>query len=154
MILYLRPAQPTDAGKLGAMITEAVAANSWKPVLHTGAEDIGHAGRLIDRGWVTVACDENGRVLGFIARNGDVVQSLYVARHGQGMGVGKALLDAAKAVQPRLTLWTFEANTGAQRFYEREGFTVAERTDGRENEEGLPDIRYVWQARQTEEAPS
>ncbi len=153
-MIRLRPARSTDAGKLGQMITEAVAANAWKPLLHTGAEDIAHAGRMIDRGWVTVACDPVDRVLGFIAREGEVVHSLYVTRPAQGRGVGKALLDDAKAASPHLSLWTFEANTAAQRFYEREGFAVTERTDGQGNEEGLPDLRYVWHAHSPEEAPA
>jgi len=41
-------------------------------------------------------------------------------------------------------LWTFVSNVRAQRFYERHGFTVAERTDGSGNEEKAPDLRYVW----------
>ena len=44
-----------------------------------------------------------------------------------------------------LRLWTFESNLGAQRFYERHGFRPIERTAG-DNEEGAPDILYVWGA--------
>ena len=36
------------------------------------------------------------------------------------------------------------ANTDARRFYEREGFVEAKRSDG-DNEEKLPDILYAWQ---------
>ena len=42
-----------------------------------------------------------------------------------------------------LDLWTFESNVGAQRFYERAGFVVVDRTDG-DNEEQAPDRRYRW----------
>lgn len=143
--ICLRPARSTDAGKLGAMITHAVEAHAWKPKLHTGAEDIAHAGHLIDRGWVTVATDDRDRVLGFIARDDHLIHSLYVHREAQRLGVGKALLNDAKARTERLDLWTFEANKGAQRFYRREGFAEVQRTAG-ENEEGLPDIRFVWTA--------
>ena len=38
-------------------------------------------------------------------------------------------------------------NTGARRFYERHGFVEAGRTDGRGNEEGVPDVLYVFSAR-------
>ncbi|WGW03689.1 GNAT family N-acetyltransferase [Tropicibacter oceani] len=141
----LRPARSTDAGKLGAMMSEAVAGFDWKPMLHSGAEDIAHAGKLIDRGWVTVAAQDR-TLLGFIARDDEYVHALHVAANAQGGGVGKALIDHAKAQCRRLELWTFAANTGAQRFYEREGFAVLERTDGASNEEGLPDIRYRWPA--------
>ena len=51
----LRPARSTDAGAVGAILSEFAATTEWMPKLHTGAEDIAHAGALIDRGWVTVA---------------------------------------------------------------------------------------------------
>lgn len=143
MTRALRPARSTDAGKLGAMIGAAVAAHTWKPQLHSGAEDIAHAANLIERGWVTV-CEVGGEVAGFIARDGADVQSLFVGTAHQGCGIGTALLEHAKRSHPHLSLWTFEANTGAQRFYLRHGFSEAKRTDGAGNDEGLPDIRYEW----------
>ncbi|MCF8469656.1 MAG: hypothetical protein K9G30_02600 [Parvibaculum sp.] len=42
------------------------------------------------------------------------------------------------------SLWTFQANLGARRFYERHGLNEARRTGGTENEEKLPDILYEW----------
>jgi GNAT superfamily N-acetyltransferase len=144
-MFQLRAARSTDAGKLGAMISDAVTANTWKPRLHSGAQDIAHMGDLIDRGWVTV-CEQGGQVAGFLARDRSAVQSLYVQRGAQGLGIGALLLNDAKAASGRLELWTFQANVGAQRFYLRHGFAEVERTDGSGNEEGLPDIRYVWVA--------
>ena len=41
-----------------------------------------------------------------------------------------------------LQLWTFQVNDRARRFYERNGFTIAEMTDGAGNQEREPDIRY------------
>ena len=58
---------------------------------------------------------------------------------------GARLVDVAKRRRPDgLQLWTFASNAGAQRFYERHGFVARERTDGSENEEGAPAIRYRW----------
>jgi len=34
---------------------------------------------------------------------------------------------------------------GARRFYERHGFRAIHLTDGRDNEEKMPDVRYRWQ---------
>ena len=141
----LRPARPLDAGALGAMLTEAVSAHSWKPRLHSATEDIGHVGRMIDRGWITVASDAENRPLGFLARDGNYVHALYVAGTARSSGVGQRLMTQAKGARDRLELWTFEANLAAHRFYERQGFDIVERTDGRTNEERLPDIRYVWE---------
>lgn len=142
--MILRPARSTDAGKLGAMITQAVAARDWKPLLHTGAEDIAHMGRLIDYGWVMVA--EDTRVLGFLARDEDYIHALFVDETAQNQGVGSALLQDAMSKRSKLDLWTFVENTGAQRFYERHGFSETHRTDGSRNEEQLPDIHFQWEA--------
>ena len=55
------------------------------------------------------------------------------------------VVELAKRARPDgLQLWTFASNVGAQRFYERHGFVAIRRTDGRDNEEGAPDILYVW----------
>ncbi|SDI39914.1 GNAT family N-acetyltransferase [Alloyangia pacifica] len=142
----LRPARSTDAGSLGEMITRAVEARDWKPVLHSAAEDIAHAGTMIERGWVTVAEDGPGAVVGFLAREGSYVHALFVAPGAQGRGVGRTLLEDAQRRAARLELWTFVANARARRFYERAGFAVTRRGDGSANEEGLPDLFYVWEA--------
>lgn len=153
MTVALRPARPLDAGTLGALITQAVAAHEWKPNLHSAAEDIAHAGTLIERGWVTVACDDTDHPLGFIAREDAYVHALFIAEGTRGRGVGRALLADAKRASARLELWTFQDNQGAQRFYERQGFEMTERTDGAGNEEGLPDVHYVWQRKARPKAP-
>jgi len=153
----LRPARSTDAGKLGDILGAAIRGFDWKPVLHSGAEDIAHCGRMIDRGWVTVAVDDETRaVLGFIAREDTRVHALFVAEAARGQGIGAALLQDAMDRSEELTLWTFEANDGARRFYDRFGFAESARGDGSANEERLPDVQLRWtapKAPQTPEAP-
>ncbi|MEM9967874.1 MAG: GNAT family N-acetyltransferase [Pseudomonadota bacterium] len=81
-------------------------------------------------------------VVGFLSLNqSSVVTALYTSKPGQGFG--KRLLDYAKQQRDTLELWSFVANTEAQRFYQREGFVEMRRTKG-DNEEGLPDILYRW----------
>ncbi|PAU45909.1 GNAT family N-acetyltransferase [Streptomyces albireticuli] len=73
------------------------------------------------------------------------VDQLYLAPAWRGRGLGDRFLSLAKERFPAgLELWTFQINTPAHRFYERHGFTAAERTDGSGNEEREPDVRYVW----------
>jgi ribosomal protein S18 acetylase RimI-like enzyme len=98
---------------------------------------------MIARGWVSVV-EENGTVVGFAACDGQDLNALYVARQARGRGVGSRLLRTLMSGRKALELWTFEANTGAQRFYARHGFVEVARTDGARNDEQLPDIRYVW----------
>jgi chorismate mutase/ribosomal protein S18 acetylase RimI-like enzyme len=73
------------------------------------------------------------------------VHSLYVDPALTGQGIGTTMLDLAKTLRPDgLGLWVFETNTGAQRFYARQGFGEVRRTDGADNEEREPDIEMAW----------
>ncbi len=143
-MMVLRAARSTDAGAVGGILTEFAATTEWMPKLHSGAEDIAHAGAMIKRGWVTVA-EANGEVIGFAACDGADLDALYVADAMRGQGVGTALLQHMMVQHDRLALWTFQTNQGAQRFYLRHGFTEVQRTDGATTDEKLPDVRFEWQ---------
>ena len=91
--------------------------------------------------------DADGRPLAVLVLKDDWVDQLYVDPAATGRELGSRLIELAKSRRPAgLQLWTFASNTGAQRFYLRHGFTVAEATDGSGNEEKAPDIRFVWPA--------
>ncbi|KIN70936.1 Acetyltransferase, GNAT family protein [Sulfitobacter noctilucae] len=143
-MIHLRKARSTDAGKIGAILTEFTATTDWMPKLHTGAEDVAHAGRLIDSGAVIVA-EQGGLVVGFAACADGDLDALYVAAAARGQGIGQMMLAHLMSQHDRLALWTFQANSDAQRFYMRHGFVEGERTDGARNDEKLPDVRYEWQ---------
>ncbi|KZE69185.1 GNAT family acetyltransferase [Fictibacillus phosphorivorans] len=82
-------------------------------------------------------------VIGMIAYNETQINQLYIHIGYQNKGVGNTLLERAKKNSTgRLTLYTFEVNKNAQRFYEKNGFSVIGR--GHENEENLPDLLYEW----------
>jgi len=64
------------------------------------------------------------KVVGVIAYNKREISQLYIHIDYQGMGIGQILLDKAKAQSSgRLTLYTFEVNEKAQRFYENMDLT-------------------------------
>ena len=144
----LRLATSLDAGAVGAILSEFVDTTPWMPRIHTRAEDLAHAARMIEFGWVTVA-QHGDQVVGFMARDSVELNALYVAQIAQNDGVGAALLAQAQAAVEHLDLWTFQANTGAQRFYLRHGFSEVLRTDGANNDEKLPDIQLVWHRKDT-----
>ena len=84
-------------------------------------------------------------MVALLVLRGDWIDQLYVDPDLTGRGIGAELLGLAKRERPRgLRLWTFVSNRGAQRFYERHGFSEIERTDGSGNEEQAPAIQYVW----------
>ena len=92
--------------------------------------------------WVAV---DDERIVGVMSLKPGWVEQLYIATDAQGQGIGRRLLDLAKERSDgELQLWTFQVNARARRFYERNGFTIAEMTDGSGNEEREPDVRYVW----------
>jgi ribosomal protein S18 acetylase RimI-like enzyme len=83
------------------------------------------------------------KVVGMIAYNEREISQLYIHIDYQGLRIGQTLLDKAKEQSSgRLTLYTFEVNKNAQRFYEKNGFKIIGRGVG--NEENLPDIQYEW----------
>ena len=84
-------------------------------------------------------------IVGFIAASREFIAQLYLAAPYQRKGIGGALLSWAKQQSSgRLCLYTFQSNTGAQRFYEAHGFGIIER--GFEPEWQLQDIKYEWRA--------
>nr|WP_254436209.1 GNAT family N-acetyltransferase [Ruegeria arenilitoris] len=122
--------------------------NDWMPELHSRAETIAFCGWMIDQNWVTVAETDAG-VVGFLALKGTEIHSLYLTPAVCGRGIGQCLLEQAKSDQAELSLYAFQANRGACRFYERNGFAEVARSDGSGNDENLPDIKYVWHRERT-----
>ncbi|MFJ5733973.1 GNAT family N-acetyltransferase [Streptomyces microflavus] len=95
--------------------------------------------------WVAVA---GNTVVGLLVLNGRDLKQLYLDPSWRGRGLGDRFVTLAKQRRPDgLSLSTFQVNGPARRFYERHGFTEAERTDGQGNDEREPDIRYVWAPR-------
>ena len=140
---HIADAETSDVPVLARLIADWVRETDWMPVLHSQEEDEGFVAGLLRTHVVRVARWGMDRV-GFLARQGGRVQALHVAQSAREMGIGRALLDEVKAVEPEVSLWTFQANTRAIAFYLREGFAEAERTDGHGNDEKLPDIRMIW----------
>ncbi|WP_329623594.1 GNAT family N-acetyltransferase [Streptomyces sp. NBC_01255] len=92
--------------------------------------------------WVATV---EGSVVAMMVLDDEDLDQLYIDTQWRGRGIGDRLVEVAKQSRPTgLTLWTFQVNAPACRFYERHGFVEAERTDGRRNEEREPDVRYVW----------
>lgn len=142
--VILRRARASDAKCAGGLMTQFTANTPWLPQVHSQAAHVEFAATMIGRGWVTVA-EHKRQVVGFIARDQGTVHALYVSHEARGRGIGTALLRAQQANCDRLELWAFETNTGARAFYRRHGFAETERGCGAGNDEGLPDIRLIWE---------
>ena len=145
----LRPAMANDAAACAAILSEWVAETPWFPKLHSPAGDLAFVTRRITSPEFDVAVagtkSLSEQPAGFLILEEDYVACLYVATANRGQGIGRRLLDHAKAARPDgLCLWTFQANTGARRFYSREGMVADRFTGGQDNDEGLPDVLFRW----------
>ncbi|MGW5368089.1 GNAT family N-acetyltransferase [Streptomyces sp. NPDC004009] len=95
--------------------------------------------------WVADAAEGGRGIVGVMVLDGTSLSQLYLDPGWRGRGVGDRFVALAKERSPQgLTLWTFQVNKPAHRFYERHGFVAAEHTDGSGNEEREPDVRYKW----------
>ena len=157
MPLWMRPAEPGDAAAVAQLL------------IHSRRIDMPHApsahpdeevrrwvrDELLPGGGVTLAVQlpDSARsgapdtVLGVMATrldgDGAWITQMHVAPGHTGHGIGTRLLQQALRTLPRpVRLYTFQASTGARRFYERHGFVAIEFGDGSGNEEGCPDVLY------------
>ena len=139
----IRRATSEDVDAVAELYDRSFRTLTFLPVLHTVDEHRVWFGKQFaeHEPWVW---DEDG-VRGFIVLTDDELLYLYLDLRWTGRGIGSALLDHAKARRPGgFTLWTFQQNDGARRFYERHGLRAIEFTDGSGNEEKTPDVKYEW----------
>ena len=144
--LRCQRARLDDAGGITAVYSPSFRLLTFLPVLHTVEEDRRFIENVILKECeVNVAEDEAG-IVSFLARDGEEVRLLYSHPDVIGSGAGSLLLDAAKiSGVAALELWCFQANQRARRFYEERGFRAVRFTDGQDNEEKVPDVRYRWE---------
>jgi ribosomal protein S18 acetylase RimI-like enzyme len=87
----------------------------------------------------------NGQeLIGFIAFREAWIDQLYILPTWQGRYIGTTLLNVAQSGFDHLSLWTFQCNQSARKFYEKHGFRLVAETDGSRNEENEPDVMYSW----------
>lgn len=144
--LVVRRAAPADASDISGVWLRSFAA-ALPSVTRPHSEQRVHA-------WIrdivlptqeTWVATVEETVVGMMVIEGGDIDQLYLDPDHRGCGIGDRLLDLAKSRRPGgLSLWTFQVNGPARRFYERHGFVPVEKTDGRGNEENEPDVRYSW----------
>lgn len=145
--MIARRAAPADAQDAARAFSASFASMDFVPKLHDADEDREFVRGLIADKEVWVA-EDGGRVIGLACWHEGWLEQLYVDPAHHGRGAGAMLLQRAMREHGEgLQLWTFQANAGARRFYERHGFVAVEFTDGAHNEEKTPDVRYEWRPR-------
>jgi putative acetyltransferase len=141
----LREASDSDGQEIASLFRLTRRENlPYLPELHSSEEDLEYFKKIIEDQSVIVS-QIGEEVVGFCAYKDNWLNHLYIIPKHQHRGIGKSLLDQAKADNNKLNLWVFQRNTNAIDFYEKNGFELLELTDGLNNEENEPDAHYVWQ---------
>lgn len=141
--MNIRPMRAADAAEVARFYQDI--RRDTVPVIHS-VEDIENwlVEARIPRG-SSYVLEQEGQLLGWVDVVPGELDQLYLRRGSTGQGLGKLLLDFAKRQSPDgLELYTFQVNSGARRFYAREGFVEIEWGDGSQNEEGQPDVKMSW----------
>jgi ribosomal protein S18 acetylase RimI-like enzyme len=161
MPIPIRPARHSDAEAIANIHFSTRQSsphmpNSIHPLGAVRAWIEGHLGAAAGPGTDTtssasniwVATTPDGKeVTGYLRMSGDGLwlDDLFVDTDSQQKGIGSALLAKAKELQPKgFSLWVFESNEPARSFYRERGLVEREWTDGKGNEEGVPDLRMEW----------
>lgn len=114
--VVLRPAVTPDADNIAKVMRASLDSLPWMPLLHTPEADRGFVrSHLLPNQTVTVA-EAEGRIVGFIAVEGEWIEQLYLDPDWTGRGIGSRLLALAAANMPVSRLHCFQANDGARRF--------------------------------------
>ena len=141
----IRPAVAADAEAVADVYLASFAATYTFPLVHTDDQVRSWLAGIVagePRTWVAEA---DGQVVAMMVLDDAGIDQLYVAPAWIGRGVGSRLVAVAKEQRPGgLSLYTFQVNERARRFYERHGFVATWFGDGSANEERQLDVRYEW----------
>jgi GNAT superfamily N-acetyltransferase len=152
MKAWLRPTTVNDSRQVANVyLRSRKAFIAFAPAAHSDDEvRKWMANVLIPAGGVMVAVQgPEESVVGMMAlsrrKGAGWIEHLYLEPGVVGLGLGTRFIECAKkTLGSPIRLYTFRANSGARRFYERHGFQCVELTDGAGNEEHCPDMLYEW----------
>ena len=132
-----------NAAEISQILEDWAASNREIPLVHNVEERADYGRWLLEHTRVTMIHNSSG-VVGFLALEKHIIQGLYIKKDFQGFGFGQAAIKFAQKQFEELRLWVFQSNIGAQKFYQRLGFQIVEKSDGEDNDYRLPDIFYCW----------
>jgi GNAT superfamily N-acetyltransferase len=144
--MRLRRGEERDADELARIQRACYSRMTYLPPIPSPDEYRRFAAAiLLPNQEVWIAEDEDGGVVGWFSLTERSLEHIYVDPERQNAGLGTEMLQAVMERMPKgFSLWTFQKNEGARRFYERHGLDAVEFTDGRDNMEREPDVRYEW----------
>jgi GNAT superfamily N-acetyltransferase len=146
MPFRLRHATDEDAIAIADLFFASYRLLTFVPMLHTIEEYRWFVARVMLKECAVAVVEDDTGIVAFLARQGEEVRQLYTRPDRIGLGAGTQLIEATKSSGvAALELWCFQVNARARRFYEARRFRAIRFTDGADNEERTPDVRYRWQ---------
>lgn len=143
--MEIRRAMPAESDSLAELwLRSRRASRSIPPTIHTDEEVHQWFEEVVLPNCEVWIATDNGEAIGLMVLDEESVDQLYVDPTETGRGIGGTLLEHAMRLHPTgLTLWTFQSNLDARRFYEAHGFVATATTQG-DNEEHVLDVCYEW----------
>jgi GNAT superfamily N-acetyltransferase len=142
--MRLRRGEPDDVAPVARIMRSTYDRMPYIPRLHTPEEDLAYIAGVFAEHEAWVA-EDGSVVFGFAILSADQLLQIHVDPAEQNKGIGSRLVAQAKKRRPGgFSLWVFQKNEGARRFYERHGLELVRVTDGEGNEEREPDAQYEW----------
>ena len=138
----VRRAVEADVPAMAQIVCDWEAATEWMPSLYGPDEIAGFIREAMPEREIWVAGES---IEGYMSFDPSVsrVGGLYCKT--TGAGVGKTLMDRAKAGRDFVWLTTHEYNERAQKFYKREGFEEVSRHEA-EPPNTVREVRMEWRA--------
>ena len=138
----IRPAQKEDLSVIAQIWLEAnIQAHSFIPIAYW-QNHLPMVKKLLPQAEIFVYETPDG-IQGFLGMNRDYIEGLFIRREARSQGIGKRLIDCAKGRKQRLTLSVYRNNTGAVKFYQREGFQIER--EGIDPDTGEAEYAMIWE---------
>jgi GNAT superfamily N-acetyltransferase len=145
MSFRLRHATDQDGDEIAEVYCASFRLLTFLPMLHTIESYRWYVANVMLKQYAVMVAEDDTGIVSFLACRDEEMGQFYTRPDRIGRGAGTQLIEAAKSSGvAALELWCFQANLRARRFYEARGFRAIRFTDGADNEERMPDVRYRW----------
>lgn len=145
----IRPATEADLAACARIVNDYIDATDWLPRAKSREDFAALITPELFATRILLVADVAGAVVGClsVSKQG-FMHGIYVDSPVREHGIGKLLMDEAKVRFPDgLELTVFEPNTGAYRFYEREGFRELPDRRLENPDDGIPLLLMRWEGK-------
>jgi putative acetyltransferase len=143
-MISIRPARLSDTDTLFAIWLQAVRATH----LFLSEADIDFYSGLVRTEYLPeallwVIVDDADQPLGFMGMTEDKIDALFVAPEQHGKGLGRALVEYARRMTPKLSVDVNEQNEAARSFYRHMGFREVSRSERDDQGRAFPIVHLI-----------